>query len=72
MTQNDFLQKVLNRVKELADLKMPDLRMEFPEAIENANQAQLYALGMSRGDLIEHIVYSEFALEFDREIYCEE
>lgn len=70
MTVNELVGKITVRVRELANQKMDQLRLEYPEVTDTG--AELVRLckqqHLTRGQLIEAILVEEFCLEFDAEI----
>ncbi len=67
MTYNELVGKIAKRAKELADLKMDDLRAHHPESTDTRSQLITFCKSerLSRGDIIEEILDDEFRLEFD-------
>lgn len=64
---NDFLGDIIKRVKELADLSMPQLRSAGGYDCDSEAQARTLHKGKTRGEIIEFILVEEFSEEFPRE-----
>lgn len=69
-TVNDVIYMIALRARELANEKMPQLRLINAYGCDNDNQAREKDQGKSRGEIIEEILLEEFLLEnhFDKEI----
>lgn len=70
VTHNNLVQAILNRVEELANLSMDELRSWYPAATDTRNELIRFCKdsGFNRGQLISHIVYEEFDVEFDYDL----
>ena len=70
MTVNQLVGQVARRVAELADLKMGELRSDYPEATETRGELlqMCKQLRLTRGQMIEAIMIEEFCVEFDVDI----
>jgi hypothetical protein len=69
-TYNTLVGKMAQRAKELADMAMDDLRRLYPETTETPQELVRLCKQqrLSRGKLIEVILYEEFEVEFDCEM----
>jgi hypothetical protein len=69
-TVNDLVGAISERVNQLADLKMPELRLTHPqvEGTGTNYEGNQVTLGMTRGQIIADIILDEFSLEFDKDI----
>jgi len=56
---NDLVYKIAARCKELADQKMPVLRV-WADVVGKDAQAEMATIHSSRGELIEEIICHEF------------
>jgi hypothetical protein len=67
---NQLIGEITERVNQLADLKMPELRLAHPQVVgTGSNYEALQAtMGLSRGQIIADIILEEFSLEFDKDI----
>ncbi len=69
-TVNSLIEEIIKRIRDLANLKIDDLRSCYPESTNTRGQLLRYCResGLNRGEIIEAIILDEFYLEFDREI----
>jgi hypothetical protein len=67
MTYNDLVYAVAKRAKELANLKMPDLRSAAGYGCDTPAEAKRTHAHEDRGSLIDLILTEEFVEEFDKE-----
>jgi hypothetical protein len=66
-SHNQLVERIITRVKELVDMKMPELRYIHPDYVEHDTNIREATKGDSKGELIEAILLEEFSLEFDLE-----
>jgi hypothetical protein len=73
VTYNELVEKVAKRAGELADSKLDALRMNYPGATDTAAELKrrVKEMGLTRGQIIHHILCEEFFVEFDRDIEAE-
>jgi len=69
---NEILSAICRRQVHLHRLKIDDLRRMVNDDPEGRiTPARQQCAGMNKEDIIEQILYDEFGLEFDQEIYVE-
>ncbi len=66
MTYNQLIGAIAKKTRELADMKMPQLRREHPDSqSSDVGAPPPHVMKMGRGELMEDILNEEFDDEFD-------